>query len=195
MFDLLVTYLHAKLLQRHEPWCTAHTEATLAWLICFTFLYSHSPNMPYFLNITSDVSQKWYHTIILYHTWSFNLTHTRSLPASLSEPLLTSWVSSICGLQLHYGVTNWQLLGSAGSHPALIVFKLCCCTNKHMGACRTMSRTPTRLQSHYTLSGVQVEPTHHSSLRIFKAKIISAEAGYDVHFLIYFYLKKKNISL
>lgn len=124
-----------------------------------------SPHMPYFLNIASDVSQTWwYHTIILYHTWNFNLTHARSLPASLSEPLLTSWVSSICGLQLHYGVTNWQLLGSAGSHPAVIVFKLCCCTNKHMGACRTMSRTPTRLQSHYTLSEVQVKPTHHSSL-------------------------------
>lgn len=65
------------------------------------------------------------------------------------------------------GSQTGSSLGSAGSHPAVIVFKLCCCTNKHMGACRTVIRTPTRLQACYTLSlsGAQVSlSVHHSSL-------------------------------
>lgn len=82
------------------------------------------------------------HIPSIFHICNVNPTYADSIPVNLSEPSLTSRVSAICGLQLHYGVTNRQPCVSAGSHPAVIVFKPCCFTNKHMGAPRHCAGHP-----------------------------------------------------
>lgn len=85
---------------------------------------------------------------------AFILTNARSLPASLSELLLTSWLfvgsSSITGSQTGSSWISWQPPCSNCFH-AVLLHK-----QTYGSTYRTISRTPTWLLSYYTLSGAQV---------------------------------------